>query len=341
MVWAVLGAGLGSLVLCLLAAPIGRLLRIVDVPDGDRKRHPEPTPMVGGIAVAVPVLAVLAVLAAATPFTPFHATVGVALAAFLGLGLIDDRSHLRPLFRLSFSTALALAVLFAVPSQQVTFFRLSFVDVAVFLGGGWSLLFTLLCLVGLQNAVNMADGRNGLALGLLLIWTLLLLGYAPPHVQPVLGALATALAVTAFFNLRGKLFLGDSGTYGLSIALGLLTIHVYTLEFPKLYADAVALWFLVPIVDAIRLMLFRMMDGRSPFTPDADHFHHILERWMPWRFGLPLYLALVAGPALVALAIPESTLPLAIGVLIVYCSVVLAAHWDPTVRRLRLRLPRA
>ena len=102
MVWAVLCAGLGALGLCLLAAPLGRILRIIDVPDGERKCHPHPTPMVGGIAVAIPVLAVLAVLAALTPFTLLHATVGVALAADLGLGLIDDRRHLRPLFRLSF-----------------------------------------------------------------------------------------------------------------------------------------------------------------------------------------------------------------------------------------------
>lgn len=341
MVWAVLCAGLGALGLCLLAAPLGRILRIIDVPDGERKRHLQPTPMVGGIAVAVPVLAVLAVLAVETPFMLLHAMVGIALVVFFGLGLIDDRSHLRPLFRLSFSVVLVLAVLFAVPSQQVTFFHFSFFDVAVFLGGGWSILFTVLCLVGLQNAVNLADGRNGLALGLLLIWTLLLLSTAPPHVQPMLGALAAALAVTAIFNLRGTLFLGDSGTYGLSITVGLLTIHVYGLEFPGLHADAVALWFLVPILDAVRLILFRMMDGRSPFTPDADHLHHILGRWMPWHLGLPLYLVMVAAPALLALASPDSTLPLALGVLTVYCGVVLASRGGPSMRRLLLRFPRA
>ena len=341
MVWAALGSGAGAMFFCLLAEPIGRGLGIMDVPDGVRKQHPRPTPMVGGVAVALPVLGVLAALAISTPFAPFYAAVGMALAAFLTLGFIDDRRHLRPLFRLSFSAALALAVLFVVPAQQVIFFRFTFLDVAVFLGGGWSLLFTVLCLVGLQNAINMADGRNGLALGLMLIWTLLLLGYAPPHVTPVLVSFAVAMAVTAFFNLQGRLFLGDSGTYGLSIALGLLTIHVYELEFPRLHADTVALWFLVPIVDAIRLMLFRIMDGRSPFNPDADHFHHILEGWLPWRWGLTAYLALVAGPAVIALFIPDATLSVVAAVLMVYCVVVLAAHWDPRVRRLRLRYPRA
>ena len=341
MIWPVLGAAMGALILCLLAAPLGRRLGVVDLPDGARKRHPRPTPMTGGIAVAAPVLAVLAVLAVRGPFAPFHALVGVALAAFLGLGLFDDRRHLRPAFRLAFSTLLAVAVLWAAPTEQVSFFRFSFADVAVFLGGGWGILFSVLCLVGLQNAVNMADGRNGLALGMMLIWTLLLIAYAPAHVQPVLAAMAAALGVTAAFNLRGMLFLGDSGSYGLSIAIGLLAIHVYGLEFPDLYADTVALWFLIPIADAIRLMLFRMMDGRSPFSPDADHLHHILERWMPWRWGLSLYLLAVAGPAAAALAWPALTMPLAAAVMIAYCGVVLAGHWDPSLRRLRLRLPPA
>lgn len=339
MLWSIIFGIVVSLSICLLASPIGIAMNVMDIPDGNRKLHLKPTPMVGGIAATLPVFLVMCFLALSTPFTPFYITIGAALFAFLLLGLIDDRNHLRPFLRLTFSSILALAVLFAVPSQQVTFFRFSFLDPVLFLGGLWSLVFTVLCLVGLQNALNMADGRNGLAIGLLLIWTFLLFGYSPPHLYPILGTLSAALAVTFIFNIKGKLFLGDSGTYGLSITIGLLTIHTYGLEFPSLYADAIALWFFIPIVDALRLMLFRMMDGRSPFSPDADHFHHILERRFSHQWGLFLYLILVLLPAGIGWLFPDFILPVGAVVFSVYCFIVFSAHWDPIVRRLRLRLP--
>jgi UDP-GlcNAc:undecaprenyl-phosphate GlcNAc-1-phosphate transferase len=331
-------AGLLAAGICFAASPLGRALGVVDHPDDCRKRHEKPTPMVGGIAVAGPVLAVLFALSATSTFAPLYLTMAVVLAGFLVLGLVDDRSHLRPVLRLSLSVLLVLAILLVVPAERVMFFRFTFLEYAVFLPPLWSLLFTVLCLVGLQNAVNMADGRNGLALGLMLIWTLLAVAYAPPHVLPVLGALAAALAVTLAFNLRGRLFLGDSGTYALSVGVGLLAIHIYNLEFAALHADVVALWFLIPVVDAIRLMLFRLMVGLSPFRPDVGHFHHMLARRMPWRWGLAAYLALVAAPALVALAEPAAAVPAAAVALALYGWVVVASFWDPARRRMRLGL---
>ena len=330
-------AGLLAVGICFAASPLGRVLGVIDVPN-DRKRHEKPTPMVGGIAVAVPMLVVLVALSATSTFAPLYLTMAVALAGFLALGLVDDRRHLRPVYRLSLSVALAVAILLVVPVARVTFFRFTFLDYAVFLTPLWSLVFTALCLVGLQNAVNMADGKNGLALGLLLIWTLLAAAYAPPHVLPVLGALAAALAVTLAFNLRGVLFLGDSGTYALSIGVGLLAIHTYSLEFAALHADVVALWFLIPVVDAIRLMVVRLLAGMSPFRPDAGHFHHMLARRMPWRWGLAAYLALVAIPALVALAEPAAAVPAAVVALVLYAAAVVASQRNPSRRRMRLDL---
>jgi UDP-N-acetylmuramyl pentapeptide phosphotransferase/UDP-N-acetylglucosamine-1-phosphate transferase len=43
-----------TVVICLFAGPISHRLGVVDMPDGDRKHHPEPTPMVGGIAIMLP-----------------------------------------------------------------------------------------------------------------------------------------------------------------------------------------------------------------------------------------------------------------------------------------------
>ena len=165
--------------------------------------------------------------------------------------------------------------------------------------------FSLLCLVGVQNATNMADGKDGLAIGLSLLWTGLLFAHAPDHLRPLLLVLAVGLALVLIFNLSGRLFLGDSGSYSISAFVGLATIYCYGVGFPVLRADVVALWFLIPVVDCLRLMAVRLARGRSPFSSDQNHLHHILTRWMPWRWGLPLYLALVGLPSLVGVLAAE------------------------------------
>src|SRR3546814_2507739 len=64
--------------------------------------------------------------------------------------------------------------------------------------------FTLLCLLGFQNAVNMADGTNGLVIGLGLGWVSLLLLHAPPELTVFLWLLGAALLTTLPFNLAGR-----------------------------------------------------------------------------------------------------------------------------------------
>ncbi|MBX6375836.1 MAG: hypothetical protein IRZ13_16590, partial [Acetobacteraceae bacterium] len=194
------------------------------------------------------------------------------------------------------------------PALTVTFFDFSFVKPALFLDGWGALAFTVISLVGLQNAVNMADGKDGLALGMLLIWTGLIALYAPAHMTPVLLLLALTLATALWFNLRGQLFLGDSGAYSLAVLVGLLAVGTHDVRFTELPTDVVALWFLIPVVDCLRVMVRRIVAGRSPFAPDRQHLHHMLERLAPWRLGLPLYLSLIAGPALLAVAAPQRAL---------------------------------
>ncbi len=339
MVWGLIASGILALALCLVSAPMGRMLKVMDVPDGDRHRHQNPTPMTGGIAVVAPSVLAAGFLAATTHFAPFYAAVAAAMVVFLALGLMDDRRHMRPFLRLSISALGVFAVLMAVPATTVTFFHFSFSVVALFLAGWWGIGFTVLSTVGLQNALNMADGKNGLAMGLCLIWLVLLMAYAPAHLVPLLAVMIVALAVTGVFNLRGRVFLGDSGTYALSVTIGVLTIYVYNVNFIALRADMVALWFLIPVVDAVRLIVYRIMSGRSPFSSDTTHFHHMLEKLMPWRWGLAVYMTLVAVPALAARAAPDLTVLWAAFSLAVYGSVVAANHWDVQARRLRLRIP--
>lgn len=318
--------GLLTLAVCLGAGPLGRWFRLMDVPDGARKTHSEPTPLVGGLAIMVSVVAMSLILAATTDLGPFYGVLALASVAFLALGLIDDRRHIGPSWRLALSFAGCFAVLALVPAFEVSFLRFSFLPITLFLDGWAAPVFTLVCLVGLQNAVNMADGRNGLVISLSLLWTLLLFGYAPAHLYPLLAIFAVGLAIVLAFNLSGRLFLGDSGTYSLSVVVGLLAIYSYQVNFTRMTADAVALLFLIPVADCLRLVVLRIADGRSPFSSDNNHLHHLLERVMPWERALPVYIALVAVPNLLAIAWPGRTLAWGLLALLAYGAAVAIGH---------------
>lgn len=330
-VFALIGA-LMALLVCIRARYVGHMLRLLDVPDRRRKLHRKVTPLVGGVAVVAPVGLVLLLLMPGGSHWPLLAAILFALGSAFVIGWIDDHRQLRATLRLVVSFLCAALALLAVPALKVTFLAFSFLDYAIFLEG-WAWSFSLLCLVGLLNAVNMADGKNGLVAGLCLFWTLALAHYAPPEIWPLLSTLAAALCVVFAYNMKGRLFLGDSGAYALSFLIGVLTIYVYDVAFVELPADLVALFFLIPVVDCLRLMLVRIARGHSPFDGDRNHLHHMLAERMSWPRGLAIYLALVIVPALAAMLSPAFTLFWGGAALACYAVIVALPRPDPVLQR--------
>jgi len=295
----------------------------MDLPDGRRKRHDRATPMAGGLA-AVPAGVAAFLLAGLFAGDWYFAMAAGLVGLSFGLGFLDDRAGLSARWRLAVSALAVLGVFSAMPEMALGELRFSFLapERAIVLGPMMAVGFTVLVLVGLQNAVNMADGKNGLVTGLCLIWCGFLAVAAPGPVAAVALVLAAALVPVLAFNLTGRLFLGDAGSYGLAMAIGLLSIYAYTLSGPALPADVVALWFWIPVLDCLRLIAIRLLNGRSPLNGDRMHFHHVLYETMPWRYGLAVYLALVAMPGAAAIAAPDLAMSLALVSMLVYAAVL-------------------
>lgn len=297
------------------AAAIGRFLGLLDYPDpsGGRKRHSTVTPLVGGLAVAVSfqIAAAALLLLQGEDSAVFDwqvAWFALAVGAMCMVGTIDDRLGLSPAVRLSVTMlVLALTVVYA-PDFRIEFLRFNGVDRLVILPGWLAAVFTLLCLIGLLNAVNMADGKNGLVITMALIWTAVLFVRNPQPLDPLLFAVGVSLAVLLVFNLKGRLFLGDSGSYCISAVFGLLSIYAYNHGFGSFDAAQVAIMFLIPVLDTVRLMAWRMRHGRSPFAGDRNHLHHYLNARFDWSIGLVIYGGLVAIPNLLAVLQPEYSL---------------------------------
>ena len=156
-------------------------------------------------------------------------------------------------------------------------------------------------IVGFANATNMADGMNGQLLGSLVIWSLLLLHYiGKTEVVPIVTLFCCA-AVALCYNLNGRLFSGSGGAYSGAVFIALCTIAVYRSTPNDLPAQTVAMWFWLPVVDCLRLMIKRVLAMRSPFAGDRDHIHHALLSLMRPSYALTVYLLLLGLPGVMTI----------------------------------------
>ena len=324
-------ATLAFVIALLIGANADRIagrLGLLDYPDtdGGRKRHAKVTPLVGGLAVAiVSVAAALIVRAALPPPTLHLAWLAGAVTVMFTIGAIDDRFHLSPILRLGAAMAVLGLVINEVPDFSLAFVRFSG-QPALWLLGWIGPGFTLLCLLGLLNAVNLADGKNGIVAGMGLVWTVVIAAHMPAAMLPLLAAVGVALLVIGGFNMAGRLFLGDGGCYAISTLFGLLAIYAYNHDFEAMRADDVAVIFAIPVFDTVRLMTVRILRRRSPFEGDRDHLHHHLYEWVGWPKGLAVYLAMVALPNAGALIWPGTGLFWLLASLAIYVGILAYAR---------------
>jgi UDP-GlcNAc:undecaprenyl-phosphate GlcNAc-1-phosphate transferase len=233
----------------------------------------------------------------------------VSAMALVGLG--DDRHSLSPRLRLLISFAVFAAAAAFDPTFNVRVLDFNIPPLTLGLGTWWlAVIFTVICCVGLLNAVNMADGKNGLVLGLSLGWLAILATRAVGPLLPLIGLFAAVLMVLFVFNMRGKLFLGDGGAYAIAAAIGLLAIMVYntpgTITLRAISADELMVLFIIPVADSFRLSYKRIRQGRSPMSADRDHLHHHLQDRFGWPGGLFIIWVISLMPALIVFAIRNS-----------------------------------
>lgn len=302
-------AAAATFVLMKVLAPIAHRLGLVDQPGG-RKLHEVPTPLTGGLAMLGGFVVALFFVPQVSPLLkPF----AVASALLVTIGCIDDRYDVPWWLRLAVQCSAVLVMAFW---AGVFLQHLGPVFGGERLYLGWAAVpFTVFAAVGVINAFNMADGSDGLAGSLAFSSLALLAGaslYAGHitllfHILPLLGALAAFL----WFNLRlpwqsrARAFMGDAGSMLLGFTIAWVAIHLtQTPRHPV--PVALAPWLLaIPIIDCLTVSARRMWHGRSPFSPDHGHLHHMMADagFTPTRIALTLSVATLLLGASAAVAI--------------------------------------
>lgn len=262
------------------AAAVG----LVDRPGG-RKRHARPIPLIGGLAM-FGAFSVVVLLLWPFPVVPYGSLL-LGMALMVGVGCLDDRYEITRSGRF-FVQILAALIMTSWGEVQILSLG-NLAGTGDLMLGHWAIPFTVICTVGLINAVNMADGFDGLAGGIVmtgLLWLGVLAALASVNsaTLPMLITLAFAIAGFLIFNMRNpwrrkaSVFMGDAGSLMLGFALAWFAVYISQAPAADIPPMTIAWILALPIFDTVTVIIRRLLRGASPFEPARDHIHHVLLR---------------------------------------------------------------
>jgi UDP-GlcNAc:undecaprenyl-phosphate/decaprenyl-phosphate GlcNAc-1-phosphate transferase len=353
--------GICALAITMMVTPIVRWgairLDAVDRP-GDRKVHAYPTPTLGGLAMGIGIFGA-GLVAFLMPefrekFVDSSELLGIGAGAIVifFLGAVDDLHDLPAPVKLA-GQIFAAGIVF-LSGVQMRYLLLPGGDVLA-LSDDVSVLLTIAWLVAMINAVNLVDGLDGLAAGIVAIaaasffvytFNLEVGGFNFAQSSAPLVAIIVVGVTLGFLRHNfypAKIFMGDSGSMLLGLVLGGATVagigsqgvgisefvagsptsQVFLAYFPLLIPLAVIA---IPMADALFAIIRRARRRRSVFHADKEHLHH---RLMDLGHGhrqavivMYVWSALAAGAGLAFSFLDRSevifALPIAVAAIVLY-----------------------
>jgi UDP-GlcNAc:undecaprenyl-phosphate GlcNAc-1-phosphate transferase len=268
----------------------------LDSPDG-RKIHETATPLLGGIAIIIAFSASL-IANMLLERGLIILLCGGIIVAFVGL--LDDLKGIPATFKLLVQVFVVLILIYHGIILDLFPPRTTW--------GFWmNLVFTIIWIVGITNAMNFIDGMDGLATGLSAIMATFMGIVAFQTNQPFMGWIAIAMLGSCLgffpFNFRFKksalIFLGDAGSTFLGFILAGLAIKGYWSENSRIVSFATpVLIFWVLIFDMIYITVERIVAGKVRSLKEwidyvgTDHLHHRLFFLLgdKWKAVLTIFL---------------------------------------------------
>jgi UDP-GlcNAc:undecaprenyl-phosphate GlcNAc-1-phosphate transferase len=331
----------------------------------ERRVHKVPTPDVGGIAMFLGFIVALAIAWQMGRFSPVFNNnsepLGVLLAAVVifATGLVDDIREISSPAKVTGTVIAGLVLVYF--GATMFYFRVPFLDVFV-LSNDWIPLITILWLMGMSQAVNLIDGLDGLAAGIVAIAAASFFLYsrrlddlgalAQPNMGPLIAIIALGVCLGFLphnFN-PAKIFMGDSGALFLGLLMAVSTSVVGGRADPdsQTYTPGQTYFFLaplfiplfilgVPILDTLFAIIRRAVKRQGMATADKGHLHH---RLMNLGHGqrrsvliLWLWTTILSGFVLYPIFTKAQTALIPIGTAAIALSLYTVLH--PEVRRVR------
>lgn len=265
---------------------IGYKLNLIDRPDNTRKLHTLPTPTLGG-PVILSLFSIIFFVLKLYEINIFDWSTLIALSLITSLGIIDDKFNINPNLKLLLLSV--ILILFFTQNQNLIVNELRFSSYSYVLNlNNFAIPFTILCCLLLINSLNMTDGKNGLCGSIQIIILSFLIFFILKDKHEIDLDIKTLnldiililfyisfLIIFLFFNFRGLVFLGDSGSYlgAFLISYFILSTYQNSVSFN---VEQILLLLILPGIDMLRVFIERIMNNKNPFIGDNNHFHHII-----------------------------------------------------------------
>jgi len=284
--WSILLAFITAYIITYIAIPsiinVARVKNLYDEP-GARKAHSSRIPTLGGVAIFGGFIIALAIWSSIQELKLLQYVLAASCIIFL-VGAKDDIVELAP-HKKFIGQLLATGLLVGMADLRFTNFHDLF-------GGGdvsyaVSIIITAFTILVIINSFNLIDGINGLSgtIGAIIACAFGIWFWKHGDYQMVVLAASLVGALVAFlrFNVSpASIFMGDTG----SLLIGLLCA-VMAIRFVETSGNvnggdmasvpAVAIGFMaIPLFDLLRAFTIRIARGKSPFSPDRNHMHHML-----------------------------------------------------------------
>jgi UDP-N-acetylmuramyl pentapeptide phosphotransferase/UDP-N-acetylglucosamine-1-phosphate transferase len=324
--------------------------QLYDSPDGKRKVHSTNTPRLGGVSVfGAIVLSLVCWIFAFEQDLKLH-FIAPGLIILFFTGLRDDIADLKPKTKLSLQLLAIALFIFGADIRIHSFYGIFGLQELPY---WFSVMFTFFCYVVIINAMNLIDGIDGLAGGLAAIVSITygVWFYLIGQQMICLIAFIHAAAQVAFlrFNIsqdpRLRIFMGDCGSMIAGGIIAVLTIRfIETTQGNIVYflsaGPSVALGIvIIPLFDTLRVFVIRVSKGKSPFTADRNHLHHLfIDMGLTHRVASAVLYGINIG--FITLSLSLAYLPIVSHLLIIFFSGIVVLNLIPSflvwLRRKRL-----
>ena len=258
----------------------------IDHSDTDKPQnfHTNSTPRAGGIGILAGILLLL--------ISSFGSKFVIPIFFAFASGIFEDlHNSLSPKLRL------LLQLIAAIIAIWLTNSVVTYLGLGITLPYWMGIIFSIFAIVGMMNAINIIDGFNGLASGVILLilasFTVVAYGHHDTEVLTSISIIAGAVAGFYLLNFpMGKIFLGDGGAYMLGFVVAVIGIFLAG-KYEDISPWYIFSIFIYPVWEVLFSIGRKLSIGLSPMQPDSQHMHMLIYRYI--TKNNPLTALLIVG----------------------------------------------